>query len=110
MCNGADGANGGDGADGADGRSALVDVAPIDEGDEDCPQGGLAIATGLDEDGDGVLDAAEIDSTQKVCDGVPGPEGTAGPQGPGGCSSSGSRSGGLLPLIALALLLRCRRR
>ena len=37
-----------------------------------CPGGGVAIHSGLDDDGDGLLSDSEVASTQYVCDGAPG--------------------------------------
>ncbi len=47
--------------------SGLVDVTPEPAG-SNCPAGGLAFSTGIDDDGDGALSSAEIDETQYVCD------------------------------------------
>lgn len=64
--NGVDGANGVDGVDGLDGANgfdallAMNDIAP----GATCPYGGHLLQTGLDADGDGVLDAGEIDASQ----------------------------------------------
>ncbi|MBW1881394.1 MAG: hypothetical protein JRJ84_23815, partial [Deltaproteobacteria bacterium] len=55
----------------------LVSLDVIEPGDE-CPNGGLAIHTGEDEDEDGVLDAGEISDSQIVCDGVAGDPGEDG--------------------------------
>ncbi|XXX78003.1 hypothetical protein WMF30_04420 [Sorangium sp. So ce134] len=38
---------------------------------EPCPHGGTAVRSGLDLDGDGVLDAAEVSETTYVCAGAP---------------------------------------
>ncbi|MBU0729153.1 MAG: FG-GAP repeat protein, partial [Proteobacteria bacterium] len=43
-------------------------VAPVSE----CPTGGITVDSGIDENGNGVLDADEIDSTQYVCNGGSG--------------------------------------
>ena len=47
---------------------------------ETCPNGGVEIETGIDSNGNGLLDAAEIDSdrTQTVCHGLDGSNGTDG--------------------------------
>lgn len=72
-CSGDDGAEGPAGAAGAAGAagvSTLATTTSLAEGDSDCPGGGLRLDLGVDDNGDGTLDAAEIDSTQLVCNGV----------------------------------------
>lgn len=75
ACDGADGADGtegsagDDGDAGRDGASALIrldDEAP----GAACDAGGTAVHAGVDDDGDGVLDDAEIDETAYVCHGA----------------------------------------
>lgn len=56
------------GTDGEDGLSSLVDIADEAAG-ANCANGGKKITTGLDDNGDGVLDAGEIDHTEYVCNG-----------------------------------------
>ncbi len=46
--------------------SSLVRVDNVSPG-EDCPQGGVALHTGADTDGNGVLDDEEIEETHLVC-------------------------------------------
>ena len=41
-----------------------------------CPTGGISVDAGIDDNGNGVLDAAEVDSTQYVCNGTNGTTGT----------------------------------
>ncbi len=52
--------------------SVASKTAAIDVGDADCPQGGILVHTGIDEDLNGLLDDDEIDSTSKVCHGETG--------------------------------------
>ncbi len=54
------------GDEGADGLSTLVNVVDEPAGAH-CPIGGSAIEQGVDDNGDGVLDAAEVVSTAYVC-------------------------------------------
>lgn len=68
---GATGSNGGDGSNGADGASSLLALTDEVPG-ENCAAGGTRIDSGIDDDRDGVLDAAEIDSTAYLCDGEAG--------------------------------------
>jgi hypothetical protein len=42
---------------------------------EDCATGGIAVETAIDVNGDGILDASEIDTTEIVCDGKDGLDG-----------------------------------
>lgn len=37
-----------------------------------CPNGGITVESGIDENGNGVLDASEVDNTQEVCNGSDG--------------------------------------
>jgi MYXO-CTERM domain-containing protein len=63
--------NGSDGADGADGNSTLISIQDEPAGDN-CPNGGKMIEVGVDDNGDGTLDAGEVDETTYVCDGADG--------------------------------------
>ncbi|HET6344523.1 MAG TPA: hypothetical protein VFH51_06300, partial [Myxococcota bacterium] len=74
---GTNGTDGVDGADGTDGVSMLVRTDAEGPG-ENCDGGGVRIALGADDDGDLVLDDAEIDSSEYVCRGEPGSDGDDG--------------------------------
>jgi hypothetical protein len=63
---GADGADGADGIDGNDGLNSLVAFRDLPVGDADCIGGGQVFETGLDTNRDGVLDAAEVQSTDFI--------------------------------------------
>ncbi len=66
---------GGGGGDQADRNpSVAVNASPIEAGDE-CPNGGISIDTGIDDNGNGVLDLDEVDETQVVCNGEDGVDG-----------------------------------
>lgn len=56
---------------GADGSTVLVSTSPEDPG-ANCAAGGTAVHSGIDQDGDGVLDSSEIDNTVYVCNGAGG--------------------------------------
>ncbi len=76
---------------GAPGEQALVAVVPEPAG-ANCANGGEAIETGADENGNGVLDASEIASTSYVCSGAAGENAMirVDPEPPGSnCSSGG---------------------
>ena len=46
-----------------------------------CPTGGIQVDAGIDDNKNGVLDPAEVDSTQYVCNGTNGTIGTSGANG-----------------------------
>ena len=69
---GNDGASGADGMDGTYGLNALVATRDIPKGDEACLGGGLALDSGQDTNGNGVLDADEVTSTEILaCEATP---------------------------------------
>jgi hypothetical protein len=49
----------------------------------DCPNGGILVETGIDENGNGLLDNAEVDSAEKVCNGLDGSNSGGGSENPG---------------------------
>ena len=51
---------------------------------EDCPNGGVVIGYGIDENTNGVLDEDEVDGTETICHGTNGADGQDGAQGPQG--------------------------
>lgn len=53
------------------GKNSLVDVTDEPAG-ATCPNGGIKIDSGIDEDEDGTLDEEEIDITRFVCNGIDG--------------------------------------
>ncbi|MGB0956409.1 MAG: DUF7151 family protein [Panacagrimonas sp.] len=61
--------------DGDNGKNALVDTQTVAPGGE-CQAGGIRVLAGVDDNRDGVLDQAEIDSSQLVCNGVDGNSGS----------------------------------
>ncbi|MBX5480804.1 MAG: hypothetical protein IRZ16_02980, partial [Myxococcaceae bacterium] len=65
VCNGADGTNG------TNGLTALAATSSEPAG-ANCPNGGTKLQFGLDDDADGVLDPAEVDSTSYACNGIDG--------------------------------------
>ncbi|MET0411529.1 MAG: hypothetical protein ABW217_09540 [Polyangiaceae bacterium] len=68
---------------GAASRAALVTTRTLARGDDDCPDGGVALIIGFDADDDGVVDGSG--ETRYVCNGDDGTPG--GPEGaPGGTS------------------------
>ncbi len=68
---------------------ALVSVNS-DASSTECPNGGLVVETGIDANGNGILDPAEVDGTQILCNGTNGVEGPPGEAGqPGESGESG---------------------
>ncbi|WNG13563.1 hypothetical protein [Cystobacter fuscus] len=59
---------------GANGKNASVRLVPEPPGAR-CPQGGTAIQTGLDDNGDGALGDNEVEQTSFVCSGSSSPSG-----------------------------------
>ena len=57
---------------GEPGKSALSKVYPDSV---HCPNGGVRIEAGVDKDGDGTLDAEEVDATAYACNGAAGADG-----------------------------------
>jgi len=65
-----------DGKAGKDGVSSLVQTQAEPPGAL-CPQGGILVMTGLDSDGDGVLDPGEVVQTSSICHGASGADGAS---------------------------------
>lgn len=55
--------------------ATAASIEPLPDDDDDCPQGGVLVKTGIDENGNGLLDDNEVDATQKVCHGEDGADG-----------------------------------
>jgi len=72
--------NGADGADGVDATENLIDVLNEPVGIS-CPTGGVRVLSGPDDDGDGVLDAGEVQAQRVICNGATGATGAAGADG-----------------------------
>lgn len=68
LCSGAPGAPG---AAGVPGRSALIALV-VEAAGTNCAMGGNKAMAGLDDDGNGALDPAEVDTTGYVCHGATG--------------------------------------
>lgn len=56
-------------------KSVAAKTSILATGDAACPNGGILVETGIDENGNGVLDNTEVDNSEKVCNGAPGSEG-----------------------------------
>lgn len=86
------------GEDGDDGAGSLTLVSTTAEAaGANCADGGQRVDFGIDDNGDGVLDSAEIDGTTFVCDGATGGDGqtsliaTAAEAAGGNCITGGIR-------------------
>ena len=64
--------NGANGSDGSNGLNSLIDVTPEPAG-ANCTVGGQRIDVGIDTNGDGTLEAGEIQQTAYVCNAVSAP-------------------------------------
>jgi hypothetical protein len=69
ACNGATGATG---AAGASGHNSLMSMVAEPAG-ANCTYSGTKVNSGVDTNGNGVLDTAEVTATSYVCNGAPGP-------------------------------------
>ena len=77
------GATGAQGQRGNPGADALM-TSVIEASGTNCANGGHKWTYGTDVDGNGTLDASEVDGTRYLCNGGTGPQGEEGPQGPPG--------------------------
>ena len=59
-------------SNGQDGSSSLIVNELLQDGDPNCPNGGIAVHTGVDSDGNGLLEGDEIVSTSYLCNGQDG--------------------------------------
>jgi len=89
VCNGAQGPQG---LQGDAGSNALVALLPEPPG-ANCAEGGTQVDSGLDANGDGVLETSEISAVAYVCNGVTGPQGPVGPQGAQGTQGAQGDAG-----------------
>jgi hypothetical protein len=91
---GPQGVPGPQGVAGTNGLNALIKTTTEPAG-SNCANGGTKIETGLDANGNGVLDAGEVNAiqTKYVCNGVTGAQGPQGLQGPAGTFPSGTVAG-----------------
>ena len=61
---------GNDGSDSDDYDVTLVDITSASS--NDCPDGGVTIYSGIDDDSDGILETDERDNTHHACNGADG--------------------------------------
>ncbi|MGB0330074.1 MAG: DUF7151 family protein, partial [Candidatus Poseidoniaceae archaeon] len=60
----------------------LVDITSASS--NDCPDGGVTIYSGIDDDSDGILETDERDNTHHACNGADGASGNDGTNGADG--------------------------
>lgn len=79
------------GKQGIEGKKSLIDLISEAPG-ANCPSGGYKIVSGIDENNNNILDAAEIQSTKYICNGINGNNSLASivpePAGPN-CTTGG---------------------
>jgi hypothetical protein len=93
ICNGATGAVGVNGTNGV--NTLLVSIAePVGT---NCPYGGTKVTSGLDTNGNGILDSGEVTSTTYTCNGANGTNGNLGTTGVTGTAGTN----GLNTLVAI---------
>lgn len=68
-------------------------TTPLSTTDTDCPNGGILVETGIHENGNGLLESAEVDTAEKVCHGVNGSNGTNAIDGTNGVDGAGGTNG-----------------
>ncbi|NCG42639.1 MAG: hypothetical protein GWO84_03775 [Euryarchaeota archaeon] len=78
---GPQGANGDSGEIGNNGTSSLVRMITIYVGNTTCPEGGIAIYSGMDENQNDYLDDEEFATVNELCDGKIGGDGNSGGNG-----------------------------
>jgi len=84
---GQSGASGSTGANGIPGATSMVSTTVIDNGHQACLFGGLLIDTGLDTNGNGVLESEEVVNSEYICNGAIGAVGNNGNDGSSGHSA-----------------------
>ena len=87
---GSQGPKGDPGANGQPGAPGTVLSIKPEAAGPNCAGGGQKIDSGPDTNGNGILEPAEIRSTQYVCSGVTGPQGPVGPAGAAGVTTLAS--------------------
>ena len=65
-------------------KSHMVATAAVAAPISNCLYGGITVTSGIDSNGNGVLDVSEVTSTQYVCNGTPGANGSNGSNGTNG--------------------------
>jgi len=95
VCHGKEGLSGPQGSTGnsMQAPSSRLEIEHLEVGNITCPTGGIMIYSGIDADGNGQLTQEEIVSTEAVCDGVVGTNGTNGQSGTNGAQGDAGSQG-----------------
>ena len=101
ICNGVAGTVGASGINGINGLTALVSVTTEPPG-ANCATGGKKINSGLNTNGNGILDSTEITSSSYICNGATGATGTSGTTGTTGASGVSGANGLNTLLVSIA--------
>lgn len=94
ACGGGGGGGGDDSGSGNGSNSSAVSAKVVIPPGPECPAGGIRVDSGIDENGNGVLDDSEIDTSEIVCNGEDGVDSLVAISGePAGvnCPSGGVR-------------------
>jgi hypothetical protein len=59
--------NGADGADGTNGTNMAVRLTFVASGDATCANGGMLLESGVDDNGNGILETGEVDQQNYSC-------------------------------------------
>jgi hypothetical protein len=81
ACGGGGGSNDSSGNHDTDQLASAARTSVLPGSDTDCPNGGILVETGIDENGNGELEDNEVDSAEKVCHGLNGSNGANGSSG-----------------------------
>lgn len=87
------------GSDGNSNQQVLLTQNNVEAG-EQCSKGGVQLQTGIDDDGNGTLEAGEVDTSSLLCNGDKGDNGESGVAGPIG-ENGEKGANGLNSLIAI---------
>ena len=95
VCHGKEGLSGPQGAPGATimSPSGQLYIEDLEFGSIACPNGGIMLHSGIDSNQDGQLSQTEIVSSEAVCDGVIGSDGTNGQTGMDGSQGEAGAQG-----------------
>ena len=76
-----------------DGGVSVSIVEVTSASNSDCPNGGVTILSGIDDNGDGILQDGEEDSAFHACDGADGQDGADGADGQDGNDGANGADG-----------------
>ena len=91
------------GTQGSSGLNSLVSQTSVPIGDSVCGFGGTLVQSGIDSNSDGILEASEVTSSSKVCNGPTGAVGLTGATGVTGLAGAAGPTGATGPAGATGL-------